>query len=112
MSVKTLYKSKKTDKQILESVSSELPALLRAQKVIEKSQKLKNCKNFSCFDKESIDKIHKMLDNNEELTANIDKYSLVGQAIMTIVSFAASEKIPVEICVNDYIDKLINNLGE
>lgn len=110
--LKKKEKGEKTDKQILESVSSELPALIRAQKVIEKSQKLKNGKNFSCFDKESIDKIHKMLDNNVELTANLNKYELVGQAILSIVSFAASENIPVELCVNDYIDRMINNLGE
>lgn len=110
--LKKKEKGEKTDKQILESVSSELPALIRAQKVIEKSQKLKNGKNFSCFDKESIDKIHKMLDNNVELTAKLNKYELVGQAILSIVSFAASENIPVELCVNDYIDRMINNLGE
>ena len=53
-----------------------------------------------------------MLDNNGDVTAKMNKYDFVGQAIMTIVSFAASENIPVELCVNDYIDRLINNLSE
>lgn len=110
--LKKKEKGDKTDKEILESVSSELPALLRAQKVVEKSQKLKNNKKISCFDKESIDKFHKMLDNKGELTAKMNKYDFVGQAIMAVVSFAASENIPVELCVNDYIDRMINNLSE
>ncbi len=110
--LKKKEKGEKTDKQILESVSSELPALIRAQKVIEKSKKLKNLSNFPGFGEESIDKIHKLLDNNEELSADLNKYELIGQAIMTIVSFAAAENIPVELCVNDYIDRLINSMGE
>ena len=110
--LKKKEKGSKTDKEILESVSSHLPALVRAQKVVEKAQKLKKIKNFSCFDKETIDKFYKMLDNNGELTAKMNKNDFVGQAIMSIVSFAASENIPVELCVNDYIERMINNLSE
>jgi len=110
--LKKKEKGEKTDKQILESVSEELPALIRAQKVAEKSKKLKNTKKISCFSKESIDKFHKMLDNKVELTSNADKYDLVGQVIMSVVAYAASENIPVELCVHDYINRMINNLSE
>ncbi len=110
--LKKKEKGNKTDKELLESVSSHLPALLRAQKVVEKARKLKKIKKISYFHQETIDKIHKMLDNNEELTAKMNKYDFVGHAIMSVVSFAASENIPVELCVNDYIDRMINNLSE
>lgn len=110
--LKKKEKGEKTDKQILESVSKELPALIRAQKVVEKSKKMKNIKNFSSFDKETIDKLHKMLDNNIELTAGVNKSELIGQALMAIVSYAVSENIPVELCLNDYIDRLTESCSE
>ncbi len=110
--LKKKEKGNQTDKEILKSISSNLPALVRAQKIVEKVQKLKNIKKNFCFHQETIDKFHKMLDNNEELTAKMNKYDFVGHAIMSLVSFAASENIPVELCVNDYIDRMINKLSE
>lgn len=110
--LKKKEKGEKTDKQILEDVSEELPALIRAQKVAEKSKKLKNTEKISSFSKESIDKLHKILDNNMELTSEEDKCDFVGQAIMAVVRYAASENIPVELCVHDYINRMINNLSE
>ena len=110
--LKKKEKGEKTDKQILESVSSELPALIRAQKIIEKSKKLKSTDNFPSFDFSSLDRLTKALNDAESLPTDSDKHELVGQAVMAIVSYAVKENIPVELSVNDYIDRLINSVGE
>ena len=100
-----------SDKDVLNAISKELPALLRAQKVIEKIKKLEKNKKNTAFNKETIDKFDKMIDNNRELSMNFDKQSFIGEALISIIYIAVENKIPLEMCLNEEVDKLIERFN-
>lgn len=100
-----------SDKDVLNAISKELPALLRAQKVIEKIKKLEKNKKNTAFNKETIDKFDKMIDNNRELSMNFDKQSFIGEALISLIYIAVENKIPLEMCLNEEVDKLIERFN-
>lgn len=101
----------KSDKDVLNAISKDLPALLRAQKVIEKIKKYEKNKKNTAFDKESIDKINKMLDNNVELSNIYDKKYIIGEALVNLIYIACENKISLEMCLNEHIDSLIERFN-
>ena len=105
--IKKKEKGEKTDKEVFDSVSKELPALIRAQKLAEKSKNLK--KNYD-FGEETIDKLFEMIDNKIKVESKEKKSELIGKAVAAIAAYAAKEKLSAELCVNDYLDSLTDSL--
>lgn len=101
----------KNDKDVLKAISKDVPALMRAQKVIEKIKKYEKNKKNTAFDKESIDKFDKMLDNNVELSNGCVKSDAIGEALLNLIYIASENKIPLEMCLNEHIDKLIDRFN-
>lgn len=102
--IKKKEKGEKTDKQVFESVSRELPALIRAQKIAEKA---KNLQKKYDFGEETIDKLFKMIDNKNVDKSAEDKAEFIGKTILALAAYAAKEKLQAELCVNDCIDDII-----
>ena len=101
----------KTDKEVLLGISKDVPALMRAQKVIEKMKKFENNKKNTSFDKESIDKLNEMLDNKDVSSVGKDKSELIGEMLVNLIYIASENKIPLEMCLNDQVDKLIDRFN-
>ena len=101
----------KTDKEVLLGISKDVPALMRAQKVIEKMKKFENNKKNTSFDKESIDKLNEMLDNRGVSSVGKDKSELIGEMLVNLIYIASENKIPLEMCLNDQVDKLIDRFN-
>lgn len=101
----------KSDKDMLKTISKDIPALMRAQKVIEKIKKYEKNKKNTAFDKESIDKFNKMLDNDEEVSIESVKSDLIGEALISLIYIAGENDIPIEMCLNEHIDKLIERFN-
>ncbi len=101
----------KSDKDVLMGISKDMPALMRAQKVIEKMKKFENNKKNTSFDKESIDKLNKMLDNSLVSSVGNDKNKLIGEMLINLIYIACENKIPLEMCLNEQVDKLIDRFN-
>ena len=101
----------KSDKDVLNSISKDMPALMRAQKVIQKIKKFEKNKKNTAFNKESIDKYYKMLDNDVELSSENVKKDVLGDALMSLIYIACENEIPLEMCLNEHIDKLIERFN-
>ena len=101
--IKKQEKGEKSDKEIFASVSKDLPALIRAQKLAEKAGNLK--KNYD-FGEETIDKLFEMIDNKKEPASKEAKSEFIGKTVAAIAAYAAKEKLSAELCVNDYLDGL------
>ncbi len=99
------------DKEALLSVSTSLPALMRAQKVLKKIKKLeKNKKNIS-FSKETIDKIDKMSDNNDVFSSEIVNEDDFTDALLRLIDLANEKDISLELCLNSRINEIINRFN-
>lgn len=101
----------KKDKDILLSVSKALPALVRAQKVIEKIEKIEKNKKIKSFNEESIDKFDNLLDNIREQVDISHKNKIFGEALIALIYLASKEGISVEMCLNESIDQLIDRFN-
>ena len=95
--IKKKEKGMKTKKEVFEEVSKGLPALLRAQKILEKGKKTAV---ISALREKAKGKF------NEENTRE-EKYKAAGMAMLEAISYAVSENINVELCLNDCIDSLV-----
>lgn len=95
--LKKKEKGMKTQKEVFSEVSKGLPALLRAQKILEKGKKTPV---ISALREEAKEKFSSDADKNE-------KYKMAGRAILEAIAWAVSEDINVEMCLNDCIDGII-----
>lgn len=95
--LKQKEKGMKTTKEVFGEVSKGLPALLRAQKILEKGKKNPVISEIREEAKEKFSAAE---------TAE-EKYKAAGKAMLEAISFAASEGINIELCLNDCIDGII-----
>lgn len=100
-----------SDKEELESVSKALPALLRAQKVIKKIKNKEKNKKIKSFNKETIDKMNKMLDNNVVLSNKFVKNDKIAEALISLIYIACDEGISLDLLLNDKVDELISRFN-
>ncbi len=99
------------DKEALLSVSTSLPALMRAQKVIKKIKKLEKNKKFSGFNKETIDKSDKIGDNNVVFSNEFVNEDDFTEALLRLIDLANERDISLELCLNSRINEIINRFN-
>ena len=108
--LKKKEKNAKDDKELIIDISKSVPPLLRAQKVVKKIKKLEKTKKIECFNKESIDKMNKMLDNSGVLSTGFVDYEQISEALLSLIYIAVENDISLDLCLNNKIDELIKKL--
>ena len=109
--LKKKEKNFNNDKEALLSVSASLPALMRAQKVVKKIKKIEKNKNFSSFNKESIDKSDKIGDNNGVFSNEFVNEDDFSEALLKLIELANEKDISLELCLNSRINEIINRFN-
>ena len=109
--LKKKEKNYSTDKDALLSVSTSLPALMRAQKVVKKIKKLEKNKKINGFDKETIDKSDKMSDNNGVFSNEFVNEDDFTDALLRLIDVANEKDISLELCLNNRINEIINRFN-
>ena len=109
--LKKKEKNFNNDKEALLSVSASLPALMRAQKVVKKIKKIEKNKNFSSFNKESIDKSDKIGDNNGVFSNEFVNEDDFSEALLKLIELANEKDISLELCLNSRVNEIINRFN-
>ncbi|MBE7020415.1 MAG: MazG family protein [Ruminococcaceae bacterium] len=99
------------DKEALLSVSTALPSLMRAQKVVKKIKKLEKNKKISGKSKETIDKSDKMVNNNTVFSIKIAEEEDFADALLKLVDMANDKDVSLELCLNNRINEIINRFN-
>lgn len=106
--IKKKEKHYKNDKEILESIPSCLPALMRAEKLISKANKLTDNPKSS---KDAIAKARELLDSLEK-SDNVDNSCIgeyIGELLFEIVKISTFFKINPEFVLTNCSEKFITN---
>ncbi len=106
--IKKKEKHYKTDKEVLESIPRALPALIRAEKLISKSEKLGEEKPDKA---ETINKIRELLDKIEmsDNDNNTDISNDIGDILFETVKISRLFKINPEFSLTNSSEKFITN---
>lgn len=99
------------DKEALLSVSTALPSLMRAQKVVKKIKKLEKNKKNKGKNKETIDKSDKMVNNNTVFSIKIAEEEDFADALLKLVDMANDKDVSLELCLNNRINEIINRFN-
>ncbi len=106
--IKKKEKHYKSDKDVLESIPSCLPALMRAEKLVSKADKITNNKQNP---KEAIRYIREILDNLEN-SDNVDNEKIeeyIGEILFETVKISTFFKINPEFVLTNRSEKFITN---
>ena len=109
--LKKKEKNYSSDKDVLLSVSTSLPALMRAQKVVKKIKKMEKSKKINGFDKETIDKSDKMSNNIGVLSNEFVNEDDLLDALLKLIDEANEKDISLELCLNNRINEIINRFN-
>lgn len=102
--IKKIEKQTKKRPDTLASIPVAFPALIRAQKVIKKQQKIDPCENF-CLPEEWF---HKKVDTiKEKGIAEHEKEVALGQVLFELCGLAQKEKLNAEKCLSEYTKSFI-----
>jgi len=78
---------------------------------VRKIKKLEKNKKIKSFNKESIDKMNKMLDNDVVLSNGFVKKDEIAEALLSLVYIACENDISLDLCLTEKVDELISKFN-